>query len=168
MRSVAQTEPPAGRLPAPAVRRPAWGSGAGRPGRLQRRFGWISVLAGAVIVAMTYFPLVFVVSNSLKSGQNIFIYRDSSKDGVAVEVGVEVSDRFEPVDDVVYSETPQGDAAVTTHTGSYSGLGAAHEAIIRWCKEHGVARTGVWWELYGDWQEDPARLETEVYYSVRR
>jgi len=104
----------------------------------------------------------------IQSGQNIFIYRDSSKDGVAVEVGVEVSDRFEPVDDVVYSETPQGDAAVTTHTGSYSGLGAAHEAIIRWCKEHGVARTGVWWELYGDWQEDPARLETEVYYSVRR
>jgi multiple sugar transport system permease protein len=39
---------------------------------LSRRYGWISVLAGAVIVAMTYFPLVFVVSNSLKSGQNIF------------------------------------------------------------------------------------------------
>jgi ABC-type glycerol-3-phosphate transport system permease component len=28
--------------------------------------------AGAVIVAMTYFPIVFVVSNSLKSGQGIF------------------------------------------------------------------------------------------------
>jgi ABC-type glycerol-3-phosphate transport system permease component len=39
---------------------------------LRRRYGWISVLAGTVIVAMTYFPLVFVVSNSLKSGKNIF------------------------------------------------------------------------------------------------
>jgi ABC-type glycerol-3-phosphate transport system permease component len=48
------------------VRRPA------RAARLRRRYGWISVLAGAVIVAMTYFPLVFVVSNSLKSGKNIF------------------------------------------------------------------------------------------------
>jgi multiple sugar transport system permease protein len=66
VRSVAQIEPRAGRLSAPAVRRPA------RGGRLRRRYGWISVLAGAVIVAMTYFPLVFVVSNSLKSGKNIF------------------------------------------------------------------------------------------------
>ena len=104
----------------------------------------------------------------IQSGQNIFIYRDGSKDSVAVEVGVEVSDRFEPVDDVIYSETPQGDAAVTTHTGPYSGLGAAHQAIIHWCKEHGVVRTGVWWEVYGDCQEDPAQLETEVYYSVRQ
>ena len=28
--------------------------------------------AGAVIVVMTYFPLIFVVSNSLKTGQSIF------------------------------------------------------------------------------------------------
>jgi ABC-type glycerol-3-phosphate transport system permease component len=48
------------------VRRPAGGR------RLRRRYGWISLLAGALIVAMTYFPLVFVVSNSLKSGKNIF------------------------------------------------------------------------------------------------
>jgi ABC-type glycerol-3-phosphate transport system permease component len=66
VRSVVQIETRAGRLPEPPGRRPA------RAGRLRRRFGWISLLAGAVIVAMTYFPLVFVVSNSLKSGRNIF------------------------------------------------------------------------------------------------
>jgi ABC-type glycerol-3-phosphate transport system permease component len=48
------------------VRRP------GGAGRLRRRNRWISVLAGAVIVVMTWFPIVFVVSNSLKSGKNIF------------------------------------------------------------------------------------------------
>jgi ABC-type glycerol-3-phosphate transport system permease component len=37
-----------------------------------RRYRWIAITAGAVIVAMTYFPIIFVVSNSLKSGQNIF------------------------------------------------------------------------------------------------
>jgi ABC-type glycerol-3-phosphate transport system permease component len=36
------------------------------------RYRWITALAGAVIVVLTYFPLVFVLSNSLKSGQNIF------------------------------------------------------------------------------------------------
>jgi effector-binding domain-containing protein len=102
-----------------------------------------------------------------QTGQNIFIYRDGTQDGVTVEVGVEVSERFEPVDGVVYSETPQGEVAVSTHRGPYSGLGGAHDAVIRWCQEHGRARAGVWWELYGDGHEDPAQLETEVYYSLQ-
>ena len=66
MRSVAQIDPQAGRPPAPAGRRPA------RAGRQRRRYRWISLLGGLLIVVMTYFPLVFVVSNSLKSGQSIF------------------------------------------------------------------------------------------------
>jgi ABC-type glycerol-3-phosphate transport system permease component len=64
--SVIQSEPRAGRLPASARGRPA------RAGRLNRRYRWISILAGAAIIAMTYFPLVFAVSNSLKSGKDIF------------------------------------------------------------------------------------------------
>jgi ABC-type glycerol-3-phosphate transport system permease component len=36
-----------------------------------RRYRWISLAAGALIVAMTYFPIIFVVSNSLKTGVNI-------------------------------------------------------------------------------------------------
>jgi ABC-type glycerol-3-phosphate transport system permease component len=37
-----------------------------------RRYRWISIAAGALIVVMTYFPIVFVISNSLKTGKNIF------------------------------------------------------------------------------------------------
>jgi ABC-type glycerol-3-phosphate transport system permease component len=37
-----------------------------------RRYRWISVAAGLLIVVMTYFPIIFVVSNSLKTGSNIF------------------------------------------------------------------------------------------------
>jgi ABC-type glycerol-3-phosphate transport system permease component len=68
MRSVS-IQARADRRPAPAAPRPAR-AGRGRRGR--RGYRWSSIAAGAVIVAMTYFPLVFVVSNSLKSGQNIF------------------------------------------------------------------------------------------------
>lgn len=39
---------------------------------MTRRYRWIALLAGAVIVVMTYFPVIFVVSNSLKTGENIF------------------------------------------------------------------------------------------------
>jgi multiple sugar transport system permease protein len=59
-------EAPADRLPAAAGRRP--GSGA----RRQRRYAWLTAAAGAVLVVMTYFPTIFVLSNSLKSGQGIF------------------------------------------------------------------------------------------------
>jgi ABC-type glycerol-3-phosphate transport system permease component len=57
-----------------ARRPPAPRGRAARAGaaRRQRRYRWITVIAGAVIVVMTYFPIVFVVSNSLKSGQSIF------------------------------------------------------------------------------------------------
>jgi ABC-type glycerol-3-phosphate transport system permease component len=54
------------RPPAPRGRRPAGVA------RWRRRYGWVTAAAGAVIVVLTYFPLIFVVSNSLKSGQNIF------------------------------------------------------------------------------------------------
>ena len=57
---------PAGRWPASRGRRPA-GAAAWR-----RRYRLVTYAAGAVIVVLTYFPLVFVLSNSLKSGPGIF------------------------------------------------------------------------------------------------
>jgi hypothetical protein len=44
----------------------------------------------------------------VQTGQNIFIYRDASRDGANVEVGVEVGERFEPVGEIVYAETARG------------------------------------------------------------
>jgi ABC-type glycerol-3-phosphate transport system permease component len=63
-----ETRASAGRPPAPRGRRPA----RRRPARWRRRYGWVTAVAGVVIVALTYFPLVFVASNSLKSGPGIF------------------------------------------------------------------------------------------------
>ena len=58
-------EAPAGRLPAPAGGRR--GSDARR-----RRYAWLTAAAGAVLVVMTYFPTLFVLSNSLKTGHAIY------------------------------------------------------------------------------------------------
>jgi effector-binding domain-containing protein len=109
---------------------------------------------------------VYVAGKVAKTGHNVFIFRDGSADSVTVEVGVEVSAPFEPTHGVHPVNTPAGSVASTVHTGPYSGLGAAHEAVIRWCNEHGRARRNIWWEVYGDWHEDPARLQTEVFYSL--
>jgi ABC-type glycerol-3-phosphate transport system permease component len=66
VRSVSTIETPAGRLPAPAGGRR--GSGA----RRRRRWAWLTAAAGAVLVVMTYFPTLFVLSNSLKTGHAIY------------------------------------------------------------------------------------------------
>ena len=65
MTSTVRTHSTAARRPAPAGRRA--GIARRRP-----RFRWIAVAAGMVIIVMTYFPIIFVVSNSLKTGKGIF------------------------------------------------------------------------------------------------
>jgi effector-binding domain-containing protein len=94
-------------------------------------------------------------------GRNVMLYHD---DVPHVEVGVELDQPASFSAPVVLSQLPPGTVAMTVHRGPYEGLGSAHEAVIRWCEEHGVRRAGPRWEVYGHWHEDPARLETEVYY----
>jgi effector-binding domain-containing protein len=53
----------------------------------------------------------------------------------------------------------------TTHRGPYDGLAAAHRAVLNHCANEGLALSGTRWEIYGDWEEDPARLETQVYWQ---
>ena len=66
MTSAVRVKSAPARRPAPAGRR------AGAAGRGLRRYRWIAAAAGVLIVVMTYFPIIFVVSNSLKTGKGIF------------------------------------------------------------------------------------------------
>ena len=100
-------------------------------------------------------------------GCNVMLYRDlPGADRIAAEVGVEVSGPFAQVGRVRLAELPAGPAAVTTHRGPYGELGAAHQAVVRWCEAGGRELTGKRWEVYGDWVEDPGLLETKVFYGL--
>jgi effector-binding domain-containing protein len=99
-----------------------------------------------------------------QTGHNVMLYKD---DVPNVEIGVEVGGPFTSSGSVVSSALPAGDVATCTHRGSYDGLGSAHEAIIDWCTTNGRERAGPRWEIYGDWHEDPAQMETEVCYLLR-
>ena len=102
-------------------------------------------------------------SDVQQTGHNVMLY----KDGVPnVEVGVEVSGPFASSGPVVASTLPAGKAAMTVHRGEYSRLDDAHSAIHRWAAANGRQLAGPRWEIYGDWHEDPARLETEVYWLL--
>jgi effector-binding domain-containing protein len=95
--------------------------------------------------------------------RNVMLYRD---DVPHVEVGVELLQPCRLTGRVVASTLPAGQVAMTTHRGSYAGLGAAHRAVIDWCAAQGRRLAGTRWEVYGPHSEDPAEVWTEVYWLL--
>lgn len=55
---------------------------------------------------------------------------------------------------------------MTTHIGSYGKLAAAHEAITSWCVATDRTFGACSWEVYGDWNDNEAKLETQVVYLL--
>src|SRR5262249_6615944 len=96
-------------------------------------------------------------------GHNVMFYKD---DVPNVEVGVEVTRAFEPSDRVVPSTLPAGRVATTVHRGPYDGLAAAHRAVLDWCAAHDLKTAGPGGEVYGDWRDAPAELETTIYWLL--
>lgn len=96
--------------------------------------------------------------------QNVMLYKD---DAPNVEVGVLAAGPFLAGGSVISSVLPSGEAATTTHRGSYADLDAAHTAVRHWCATQGRQLAGPRWEIYGHWRDDPRELETEVYYLLR-
>ena len=95
--------------------------------------------------------------------RNVMLYLNSVPD---VEVGV-LLDRSIPLTGrVVASTLPAGTAAMTVHRGSFGDVGAAHDAVVRWCATHGHQPNGTRWEIYGPHNDDPAQQWTEVYWLL--
>ena len=101
-------------------------------------------------------------------GHNCFLYHHPAPGEAAmlVDFGVQVIQPFHDAGEVVCTETPAGEVAMTTHVGSYGKLAAAHEAINSWRTATGRAFGACSWEIYGDWTDDEAKLETQVVYLL--
>ena len=101
-------------------------------------------------------------------GHNVFLYHHAARRGdpMNVDFGVEVARSFMHHGEVYETHTPSGEAAIAVHRGSYDGLHAAHEAVQEWAKSHERTFAGSSWEIYGDWSDDPAKLETTVVYLL--
>jgi effector-binding domain-containing protein len=113
------------------------------------------------------FDLVYAFLETAKvkqAGHNIALYLDNAVD---LEVGVPVTAPFEDTATVYCSSLPAGKAAHTVHYGPYSLLGEAHDTVQKGCEDRGLALTGVSWEIYGDWTDDPSLVRTDVYYLLK-
>jgi effector-binding domain-containing protein len=110
----------------------------------------------------------FAREAGLATHHNVFVYHDSGDGDPVVEFGVQIGGAFDDSRSggVLSSSTPAGVVARAVHVGPYDGLRAAHDAVRSWCADHGHTIVGPAWEIYGDWDEDPAKLETEILYRL--
>jgi effector-binding domain-containing protein len=83
-----------------------------------------------------------------------------------IDFGVQVARPFEQQGDVRCIQTPTGEVARTVHVGTYDRLGDAHNAIHAWCTANNRKFAQASWEIYGDWNDDPALLETTIKYLL--
>jgi effector-binding domain-containing protein len=98
------------------------------------------------------------------TGHNVVIYYAGDLETITVDVGVEAAG-FAASGEVNTVATPGGEVATTSHFGEYSDLVAAYEVLERWCAANG-RRPGLRWEVYGDWDEDPDKRQTDVYFLL--
>jgi effector-binding domain-containing protein len=108
-------------------------------------------------------------AGDLTPGHNVVVYRGDPDLGPApLEVGVQVGRRFEgpTATGVRCAELPSGRAARVTHRGPYDAMAPAYAALDRWARKGSYALAAVSWEVYGDWREDPAQLETDIYWLL--
>ena len=122
---------------------------------------------GADIVRLLDLVWPVLREQGVRTDHNIVVYREARAGVLTVDVGVEVLSDFTPSSQVQPAATPAGEAVTTAHYGEYTELAGAYAALERWCTEHQRQPSGVNWEVYGDWAEDPAERRTDVYFLLR-
>jgi effector-binding domain-containing protein len=142
---------------------------AARPMAAVRRQVRIGQVAGAWKPALDQVWAYLRRHDGLRTdGHNIFLYHHPPRRGepMEVEFGVEVARTGTGEGEVVFTHTPAGLVASTRHVGPYDRLAAAHDAIHAWAAANARTIGSASWEIYGDWTDDPAELETQVVYLL--
>ncbi len=99
-------------------------------------------------------------------GHNYAIYDQFSAAGMRMRVGFPVSAPFDDGSLVRCLELGVATAAHTKHIGPYSGLHAAYSELNKWCSRESLNRAAFSWEEYGDWDDDPSKLVTDIYIKL--
>ena len=108
-----------------------------------------------------------LTAQGVRGGRHVAVYLDGE---IRLEVGVEISAPFAERDGLVRSATPAGMVASVRHFGPYGGLGAAHDAVRKFCAAGNHRFAGPSWEIYGHWtpecDADPSQIVTDVCYLI--
>jgi effector-binding domain-containing protein len=121
---------------------------------------------GADIVRLLDMVWPVLRTQGVRTGHNVVVYYGGDGGVLNIVAGVEVFTEFAGRGEVQHLSTPSGEVAATTHYGEYSDMGGAYAALEQWCTGNGRQPAGVNWEVYGDWEDDPAKRRTDVYFLL--
>jgi GyrI-like small molecule binding domain len=96
-------------------------------------------------------------------GHSCTLWRPPVDGCLDMELGMIVSRPFEPVGEVVPSALPAGRAAQVRLVGPFDGIPGAWQTLFDWCAREKLKRANVNWEIYEDWNDDPAKQETSLH-----
>lgn len=122
---------------------------------------------GADIVRLLDIVWPVLREQDVRTGHNVVVYYGGDGGVMTIDAGVEVFTEFADRGEVRLISTPSGDMAATAHYGEYSDMAAAYEALEQWCNDNGRRPAGVNWEIYGDWDDDPANRRTDIYFLLK-
>src|SRR5262245_34179651 len=99
-------------------------------------------------------------------GHNYAVYYKGADRDLRVQVGFPVSAPFADTESVKCVELRAGRAAHATHVGAYGELHVTYQRLTVWCLHASLQVGGQSWEVYGDWHDDPSKLETDIYFRL--
>jgi effector-binding domain-containing protein len=102
-----------------------------------------------------------------QAGHNYVLYDHCTPQALRMQVGLPVSGRFADTDLVNCVQLAPGRAAHAVHVGPYADFHRTYAVLNAWCSEHALELAGESWEVYGDWTEDPSKLETGLFLRVK-
>jgi len=101
-----------------------------------------------------------------QAGHNYAIYDRCTPRSLRVQVGFPVSGEFADTPLVKCVRLAGGRAATAVHVGSYAELHRTYAALDAWCAQQALSPTGQSWEVYGDWNDDPSKVETGIFLRL--
>lgn len=101
-----------------------------------------------------------------QAGHNYAVYDKGSTQNLLVRVGFPVGGPFADTERVKCVELAGGEAAHATHVGAYGEMHRTYAILTEWCSRASMPLSGQSWEVYGDWHDDPSKLETDLYFRL--
>jgi effector-binding domain-containing protein len=96
-------------------------------------------------------------------GHNFIMYRDETKEGCSLTVGVLDRQPGGADPDVKPAHIPGGRVIAGTHWGDYGKMRTTYDAINADLAARGLKRIWNALEMYGDWFDDPAKVRTDIH-----
>ena len=102
------------------------------------------------------------------AGAPFAAYYNMDMQNLDVELGFPVSKELPGKDEIKASRIPGGKFAMVLHTGPYSEVALAYEALTKWVAEKRYEVTGVAYEVYlnDPSQTKPEDLKTQVMFPL--